>query len=83
MIDVVEALIIDLLAWVANGEHTYEEVRDAWRTSCPKLPVWEDANERGLITEEYSNGRRVVRITPLGVALLKRRAVTAPASPNK
>ena len=53
MIDVVEALILDLLEWVSKGEHTYEEVMDAWRTSCPKLPVWEDANERGLITEEY------------------------------
>jgi len=38
---VVEALILDLLEWVANGERTYEEVMDAWRTSCPKLPVWE------------------------------------------
>jgi hypothetical protein len=42
---VVETLILDLLEWVANGERSYEEVMDAWRTSCPKLPVWEDASE--------------------------------------
>jgi hypothetical protein len=62
-----------LLEWVSKGDHTYEEVMEAWRTSCPKLPVWEDANERGLIIEEYLNGRRFVRITPSGLALLGRR----------
>jgi len=36
---VVEALILDLLEWVATGERSYEEVMDAWRTSCPRLPV--------------------------------------------
>jgi D-3-phosphoglycerate dehydrogenase len=44
---------------------------DAWRTSCPKLPVWEDANDRGLITLDTSNGRTIVRLTPAGLSLLK------------
>jgi hypothetical protein len=73
MADVVEALIYDLLEWVAKGERSYDEVMDAWRTSCPKLPVWEDANDRGLITQEQVNGRNVVRITPAGRALLDQR----------
>jgi DNA-binding PadR family transcriptional regulator len=73
MIDTVEALILDLLDWLASGEKSYEEVMDAWRTSCPRLPVWEDANDRGLITTERVNGRSVVRITPAGLALLQRR----------
>jgi hypothetical protein len=73
MADVVEALIFDLLEWVASGERTYEEVMDAWRTSCPKLPVWEDANDRGLIAQHQINGRTVVRITPAGQALLAQR----------
>ena len=51
----VEALILDLLEWLANGERTYEEVMGAWRTSCPRLPVWEDANDRGLITSQRVN----------------------------
>jgi hypothetical protein len=67
----VEALIVDLLEWVASRERSYEEVMDAWRTSCPKLPVWEDANDRGLIRIEDVRGRSVVRITPTGLALLK------------
>ena len=68
---VVEALTLDLLEWLASGERTYEEAMDAWRTSCPKLPVWEDANDRGLISRESLNGRAVVRITSRGVALLE------------
>ncbi len=73
MIDTVEPLILDLLEWVASGEKSYEEVMDAWRTSCPRLPVWEDANDRGLITTERVNGRSLVRITPSGLALLQQR----------
>ena len=73
MADVVEALIYDLLEWVAKGEKSYEEVIDAWRTSCPKLPVWEDANDRGLITQEQVSGRSMVRITAAGRALLGQR----------
>jgi hypothetical protein len=64
---VVEALILDLLAWVEERERTYEEVMNAWRTSCPKLPVWEDANDLGLV--EVANG--IVRITAPGRALLQ------------
>jgi hypothetical protein len=70
---VVETLILDLLEWVASGERTYEEVMDAWRTLCPKLPVWEDANDRGLIMRAAVNGRWMVRITPLGLAHLEQR----------
>jgi hypothetical protein len=73
MADVVEPLILDLLEWVANGERTYEEVMEAWRTSCPKLPVWEDANDRGLVMTERVKGRSIVRITAPGRALLDRR----------
>jgi hypothetical protein len=67
-----EALIVDLLEWVASRERSYEEVMDAWRTSCPKLPVWEDANDRGLIRIEDVPGRSIVRITRAGLALLDR-----------
>ena len=73
MHDTVESLIIDLLEWVANRERTYDEVMDAWRTSCPKLPVWEDATDRGLIATEYVNGRSLVAVTPQGLALLEQR----------
>jgi hypothetical protein len=66
---VVEDLILDLLEWLAMGDRGYAEVMDAWRTSCPRLPVWEDANDRGLVVREEAT----VRITPLGRALLEQR----------
>ncbi|HLK63635.1 MAG TPA: hypothetical protein VKU19_09355 [Bryobacteraceae bacterium] len=69
-IDVVESLILDLLEWIASRERTYAEVMDAWRTSCPKLPVWEDANDRGLIATVDDGGRSLVRLTPAGIALI-------------
>jgi hypothetical protein len=72
MADTVEALILDLLEWAAIGEKSYEEVMDAWRTSCPRLPVWEDAHDRGLIMTERVNGRSIVRVTSAGLALLQR-----------
>jgi len=72
MIDVVESLILDLLQWLAAGEKSYDQVMDAWRTSCPRLPVWEEANDRGLVLKAHANGRSVVRITPSGLALLQK-----------
>ena len=70
---VTESLILDLLEWLARSDRNYEDVMDAWRTSCPRLPVWEDANDRGLVMTEQVQGRCVVRITSSGLALLEQR----------
>ena len=72
MVDsVIESLILDLLEWLVKRDRSYEEVMDAWRTSCPRLPVWEDANDRGLVMREEVNGRCIVRTTSIGRALLE------------
>jgi len=71
MTNTVDALIVDLLEYVAHKERSYAEVIEAWHTSCPKLPVWEEANERGLVTRVRANGHAVVRITAAGAALLE------------
>jgi hypothetical protein len=71
MFDAVESLTLDLLEWLASGERTYDEVMDAWRTSCPRFPVWENANERKLVAKVHVNGRTIVRVTPSGLALLE------------
>ncbi len=70
MVDTVESLILDLLEWVDLRERSYDEVMSAWRTSCPRLPVWEDANDRGLIE---IGGDSMVRLTAAGRDLLERR----------
>jgi hypothetical protein len=72
MTETVDALILDLLEWVASGERSYAAVMDAWRTSCPRLPVWEEANDRGLVARQQVDGRSVVRATASGLALLER-----------
>jgi hypothetical protein len=66
----VDALIVDLLLWLSDRERTYQDVIDVWRTSCPRLPVWEDAKDRGFVALENSGGRELVRITPAGSEFL-------------
>jgi D-3-phosphoglycerate dehydrogenase len=70
---VVDALILDLLEWLLAGERGYDEVLDAWRTSCPRLPVWEEANSRGLVSSQEDGGRVLVRVTAAGLAFRNER----------
>ncbi len=34
---------VQLLEWLAEGSRTYDETIEVWKTSCPRLAVWEDA----------------------------------------
>lgn len=74
----VEALVLDLVEWVAREPRTYAEVMDAWRTSCPRLAVWEEAVDRGLLIREAAPaGGVVVTLTASGRRFLSAR-ITAP-----
>jgi hypothetical protein len=42
-------LMAQFLRWVTKRPRTYADVMDAWRTSCPRQSVWEDAQVDGLI----------------------------------
>ena len=77
MTDTVENLILDLLEWLSRKERTYQETMEAWRTSCPRLPVWEDAQDRGLVETTSADGRSLVRATSAGTALLKEKRLSA------
>ena len=68
---VVESLILDLLEWLAKQDRSYKETMDAWRTSCPKLPVWEDANDLGLLEMAADRESNIVRLTQEGRDFLK------------
>jgi hypothetical protein len=73
MSEPVEALILDLLEWIGPGSRPYSEVLDAWRTSCPRLPVWEEANERGYVAREHRPGvGSFVSVSPGGREFLVR-----------
>ena len=56
MPETVEPLILDLLEWIGPTPRPYAEVLEAWRTSCPRLPVWEEANARGFVAREHREG---------------------------
>jgi hypothetical protein len=86
MSDPVEPLILDLLEWIGPQSRLYSEVLEAWRTSCPRLPVWEEANTRGFVEHRHEAGYApVVIVTALGLAHLeaqRARTVAAPRLPQ-
>ncbi|HEY1426675.1 MAG TPA: hypothetical protein VGF50_08395 [Caulobacteraceae bacterium] len=64
-------LVLDLLDWLAAGPRLYAEVMEVWRTSCPRLPIWEDAVDAGLVVRRVASGRAaIVELTPAGRSLL-------------
>ena len=72
MSDPLEALILDFLEWIGPEPRPYAEVMEAWRTSCPRLSIWEDACLEGLIAHEAETGR--VILSDAGKAFLLRYA---------
>jgi D-3-phosphoglycerate dehydrogenase / 2-oxoglutarate reductase len=72
MVDTVDSLLLDLLEWVGDGARPYLEVLDAWRTSCPRLPVWEESRARGFVELHNEPGRgRFVSVSDAGLAHLR------------
>ncbi len=71
----IESLILDLVEWVAARPRPYREVIEAWRTSCPRLTVWEDAVDRGWVAcEPGADGELRVVATAEGRAKVAGRA---------
>jgi hypothetical protein len=62
----IDPLALDLVEWVAREPRTYTEVIDAWRTSCPRLTVWEDAIDRGLVARKPVGSGGMVLATSAG-----------------
>ena len=77
MSDTVDTLVLDLLEWIGPHPRPYAEVLEAWRTSCPRLPVWETAEERGFIDRQPApEGGARIAVSAAGAG------APAPASPN-
>ena len=67
-----KALVLDLLQWIAAKPRTHAEVMDAWRTSCPRLQIWEDATDLGLVVRQRGcESQMTVKVTPVGQAFLE------------
>ncbi|HVY41627.1 MAG: hypothetical protein ACM31O_04845 [Bacteroidota bacterium] len=74
MSSTLDPLVLDLVEWVAKEPRAYADVLDAWRTSCPRLTVWEDAVDRGYVECKPAGERGVlVAVTSRGEDFLKAR----------
>jgi hypothetical protein len=62
-------LMLQFLAWVADRPRTHADVMEAWRSTCPRMTVWEDAVIDGLVRLE-NGGEQTVTLTPRGRALM-------------
>ena len=66
MSETADPLVLDFVEWIAREPRLYAEVIATWRTSCPRLTIWEDAVDRGFVTREAIAGTGVrVTITDL------------------
>jgi hypothetical protein len=62
-----QPLLLDLISWVCRQPRRYDDIMAAWRTSCPRLPVWEEAIEqRYLIREWHADIGAMVSVTSRG-----------------
>jgi hypothetical protein len=66
MAAVVTTPTVQLLAWLAEQPRSYSETIEVWKTSCPRLAVWEDALAENFVRIEC--GR--VHLTVAGTKLL-------------
>lgn len=55
-VEELQPLVLDLLEWTGAKPRTYEQLIDAWKTSCPRLPVWETAQEHGYVLRVSESG---------------------------
>jgi hypothetical protein len=79
MPDPAHALTLQFLAWVAEAPRSYAQAMEAWRSTCPRLSIWEDAILDGLVAFAGGATRNQSRVTltPKGRALLSAGEVTA------
>ncbi|MDB5597664.1 MAG: hypothetical protein JWM36_4625 [Hyphomicrobiales bacterium] len=84
MPDSLEPLILDMMEWIAREPRSYADVIDAWRTSCPRLTVWEDAVDLGLVQRRDEGGRNVsVVLTEAGSVFLRQKRVSLLSSRDR
>jgi hypothetical protein len=64
-------IMLQFLAWVADRPRSYADTMEAWRSTCPRLSVWEDAIIDGLVC--IGNGAdRAVTLTPRGATMIEK-----------
>src|SRR5260370_11557400 len=56
MTDAADPLVLDFVAWIAREPRVYSEVVATWKTSCPRLTIWEDAAHQGYVAPQTIAG---------------------------
>jgi hypothetical protein len=57
---------MQMLEWIAERSRSHAETIEVWKTSCPRLAVWEDALADGLVRIDGGS----VLLTAAGTDLL-------------
>lgn len=71
MTETTDPLVLDLVEWIGREPRLYAEVIETWRTSCPRLTIWEDAVDRGYIARQPMAGGVRIAITESGANFLR------------
>jgi hypothetical protein len=72
MSETADPLVLDFVEWVAREPRAHAEVIATWKTSCPRLTIWEDAADRGLVARETRPGiGLIIAVTDNGEKLLR------------
>lgn len=72
MSETADPLVLDFVEWVAREPRAYAEVISTWKTSCPRLTIWEDAAEHGYVARETIAGLGlVIAVTEGGERFLR------------
>ena len=72
IVPAVTSLTFQLLAWIDERDRTYAQTMEAWKSSCPRLTVWEDVVADGLVRVRCGT----VLLTEAGTELLSMQPVT-------
>jgi len=68
-----DSLVLDLLEWVGKEPRSYAQTMEVWRTSCPRLAVWEEAVDRRLVARMPAAAGVRIALTAAGEKFLARR----------
>jgi hypothetical protein len=60
MTEAADPLVLDFVEWIAREPRVCSEVILTWKTSCPRLTIFEDATDLGYVTREVVAGFGVV-----------------------
>ena len=59
----ISPLMLQLLEWISCRPRSYAETMDAWRSTCPRLTIWEDALISGLVQVENGDSAQDSRVS--------------------